>query len=396
MKGYAESQTVIPEIDDTYMGWAVHGDDDEIDIDGKISAAGIVIATDVLAVILPFCISCLIIVIIYHLPPNVLEKWMKTLEQSSEAQGTILALILLSILITVYIIVMDIMSTFQEIHSFVPWITVAFHFILDFFAIFWMVSSGILIYRFYRSKPGKSQSLAEALTLCFSAPFFQFICHIPSILLAWSSDPFYASKIVVYYAIFIFANYVTVKYTYILSLTVLDQLDKNQHSHFQNAERRCCRVPKFVSGILKQCFLFPKITSMIISFVAVIFVNGALVTLAIFFGSIPVYTNTSIESSASAIAAILTGGVIIIGLIITYNVVWHYLFKSFSIQAVLKRAMKEMGSPSNVDDDSNWDSLTEEGRMVQVLKALIQRQTALPGPGKSAAEPLELTEIKAQ
>ena len=182
MKGYAESQTVIPEIDDSYMGWSVYGDDHEIkseDIYGGITV-GILVATDVMALVFPILISCLVIVVIYHLPPNMLEKWMNILEQSIRTQGTLLSLISLSLWITLYIIVMDIISFTPEIYSFTSWITVIFNVILDMFALVWVICSGILIYKFYRSKPENPQSGAEALTLCFSAPFFQIFCHIYS------------------------------------------------------------------------------------------------------------------------------------------------------------------------------------------------------------------------
>ena len=177
-----------------------------------------------------------------------------------------------------------------------------------------------------------------------------------------------------YYAIFIFSNYTTVKYAYIGSLIVLKQLVAKQR--------------------ILPCIRFPKFTSIIVSIISVIIVNGVFVTLAIFFGSIPVYTNTSTEASAYTITAIFTIGVIIIGAIV-YNVGWHYLFESFSIQAALKKTMIEMETPLNLDDGSDWGRLTEEGRMIKVLKALIHRQM-LPGPGKSTAESVELTEIKTQ
>lgn len=370
MKGYAESQTVIPEIDDTYMGWSVYGDDHEImneDIYGDITVA-IIVAADVMALVFPILISCLVIFVVYHLPRNMLEKWMKILEQSIRTQSTLLSLVSLSLLITLYIIVMDIISFTTVIHSTTNWITVIFNVMLDMVALVWVVCSGILIYKFYKFNPQNPQSGAEALTLCFSAPFFQIFCHIPSILQAWSTDPFYASKIIVYYAIFIFSNYITAKYAYIGSLIVLKQLRS---------------LP---------CLRYPKFTSIIVSIVSVIIVNGVLITLAIFFGSIPSYTNTSPEASASGITAIFTIGVIIIGAIIVYNVGWHYLFESFSIQAALKKTMIEM---ETLDDGSDWCRLTEEGRMIKVLKALIHRQM-LPGPGKSTAESVELTEIKTQ
>ena len=167
--------------------------------------------------------------------------------------------------------------------------------------------------------------------------------HIPSILMAWSTDPFYASKIAVYYAVYIFLNYTTSKYTYRLSL-------------------KLCESRKY-----SICCVIFSVTF------ALLLVNGVLVTITIFIVNIPV--NNSIEESAHGVKSLYNGAVLLIGGIIAYNVGWYYLFGSFSFNKAIERAMKDMQIPfNNPIDNSHWQRLTEEGRMVEVMKALISHQ----------------------
>lgn len=377
MKAYAQSQTVIPEIDDTYTGWGVYGEGHEIE--GENIYGGITVDIVPAAYWIPFIVSLIITILIlfavYHLPKGILETQLNYLENSVGAQGSIVSLILLSLLTTLYIFILDTISVAKENDSvfsryypgddkkYVQYIT-GIPMTVSVIALFFIVCSGILVGLFVRTKNPRHG--AEALTLCFSAPFFQFICHIPSILLAWSTDPFYATKIVVYYAIFIFANYTTAKYAYIVSLTILAQYPK-------------------IAG-------FSKYISSIISLASVILINGTLVTLAIFFVSIPINNNTSLEGSADGITAIFTGGVVVIGAIIAYNVWWQYFFGPISIRSAVHKTLKEMETPIT-DDDGNWEKLTEEARMIKVLKALIHRQTLQGlGPGPSA-QPTETSKL---
>ena len=182
-----------------------------------------------------------------------------------------------------------------------------------------------------------------SLALCFGSTVFQFCFHIPSILMAWSTDPFYASKIAVYYAVYIFLNYTTSKYTYILSLKL--------------CESRKCRCANIVVVIISVT-------------IALLLVNGVLVTITIFIVNIPV--NNSIEESADGVKSLYNGAVLLIGGIIAYNVGWYFFFGSFSFNKAMERAMKDMQIPfNNPSDNSRWQSLTEEG----VMKALISDQT---------------------
>ena len=189
-----------------------------------------------------------------------------------------------------------------------------------------------------------------SLALYFGSTIFQFCFHIPSILMSWSTNPFYASKIAVYYAVYIFLNYTISKYTYILS-----------HKLCESCKCRCAKPANIVVVIVSVT-------------IALLLVNGVLVTITIFIVYIPV--NKSIEESADGVKSLYNGAVVLIGGIIAYNVGWYYFFGSFFFNKAMEKAMKDMEIPfNNPSDNSHWQSLTEEGRMVEVMKALISHQT---------------------
>ena len=355
MKGYAQSQTYIPKIDDTYMGWAVFEDDNEInedDIYGTVSKA-IVPFTYILQPVVVFVVILCIIALIYvftrpNFSNNIFEQPLKEICESNETQATFFALVLVSILITFYMFCVNIILLIKRdaklsayypengygfsipITSFVfSIISILMVFVAAGFWLYWKIS-------------GKCDFLCiSSLALYFGSTIFQISFHIPSILMAWSTDPFYASKIGVYYAVYIFLNYTASKYTYILSL-------------------KLCKSCKY--SIL--CTIFSVIFALLL-------INGVLITITIFVVNIPV--NNSIEESADGIKSLYNSAVVLIGGIIAYNVGWYYFFGSFSFNKAMEKAMTNMKVPFS--DNSHWQSLTEEERMAEVMKALISHQT---------------------
>ena len=129
-----------------------------------------------------------------------------------------------------------------------------------------------------------------------------------------------------------------------------------------------------LSKSCKCCAKVANIVVVIISVtIALLLVNGVLVTITIFIVNIPV--NNSIEESADGVKSLYNGAVLLIGGIIAYNVGWYYFFGSFSFNKAMERAMKDMEIPfNNPSDNSHWQRLTEEERMAEVMKALISNQ----------------------
>ena len=199
---------------------------------------------------------------------------------------------------------------------------------------------------------------------CFGSSSLQISVHIPNILIAWSGDPFYASRIAIYYAIFIFSNFIASRNAY----NVGYKAGTYSHSIYPTGARQ---IDRNIDGYRCSCLTIFLV--IFLAFIALTVVNGILVTITIFVVSNPVHN--SISEAADGVTSIYNGGVVLIGGIIAYNVGWYYFFGSFSLEDALKAAMEEMETPFNYDANGNWEMLTEEGRMTQVMKALVYRQT---------------------
>ena len=316
------------------------------------------------------CIIVLIIVFFtwHDSSTNIFEQSLNDLHQNTETQATLFALVVVSILMTIYIFMMNLLllskrndrlSPYYPENGYgfnIPKISLVFSFfsvVVTIFAtilfLIWLIG-----FNFGRISVKMNCLCITSFALYFGSTFLQISCHIPSILMAWSTDPFYASKIAVYYAVYIFLNYTISKYTYILS-----------HKLCKSCKCRYTKVANIVVVIVSVT-------------ITLLLVNGVLVTITIFIVYIPV--NKSIEESADGVNSLYNGAVLLIGGIIAYNFVWYYLFGSFSFNKAMERAMKDMQIPfNNPSDNSHWQRLTEEGRMVEVMKALISHQT-LPKP----------------
>lgn len=393
MKAYAQSQNAVPDIDNTYVGWAVYGGDFDV-ITDDVFHGGVKknIVPAAYAVPIP-AIFILIIVffpaIIFSEPAkNILRKRLNAIIESTSSQATLFTLVLLSIITTLYISFWD----FYTIHhtSQLP----SYYTNNDFeLQITCIIGISALISSFMviicpiifcavscslRSCSPKQKHINEllfiaAVLICFGSSLLQISVHIPNILMAWSSDQFYASKIAIYYAIFIFSNFIALKNAYIVGCKV----GTYSHNTYPTGARQF--IEKNIDGYRCSCLTISLVIFLVI--IAIIVVNGILVTITIFVVSIPVHN--SISEAADGVTSIYNGGMVLIGGIIAYNVGWYYFFGSFSLEEALKAAMKEMETPFNYDANGNWEMLTEEGRMTQVMKALVYRQT-FTGPWCSA------------
>ena len=222
------------------MGWAVFEDDNEIndnDIYRNIKKNIVPAAYWVPPWVFCFISLCIIVLIIVFFTchgssTNIFEQSLNDLHQNTETQATLFALVVVSILMRIYIFIMNLLllskkndrlSPYYPENGYgfnIPKISLVFSFFSVVVTIFATILFLIWLIGFNFGRiSGKMNCLCiTSLALYFGSTFLQISCHIPSILMAWSTDPFYASKIAVYYTVYIFFNYTIPKYTCILSL----------------------------------------------------------------------------------------------------------------------------------------------------------------------------------
>ena len=167
-------------------------------------------------------------------------------------------------------------------------------------------------------------------------------------MMAWATDPFYASGIALFYTFNIGAYFTFFHYTYIFSSRIFGKIEGHD-----------------VIFTKKTWFLVPL--SLLSSF---LFVTGISVMIAIFVISVPV--SESIETTSEGITSIYKGAVIVISGLIAYKVGWYYLGNSFSAPQALQRALKKIQKPPfQVDRVTDWDKITEEGHLAEIMRAIM-------------------------
>ena len=194
---------------------------------------------------------------------------------------------------------------------------------------------------------GKCNYLRAAIFI-FGSTALSVSLHFPNILMAWATDPFYASRIALIYGATFISYFTAFHYAYILSSKVAEM----SYGCF-------VELTHFWSGVVSIVAVF-----MLISMIAFTFI--------IFVVSIPV--NNSIESSADGIKNVYNGAVVLIGILIAYKI--GHFFNPFSVKDALKEALKSVEKPSFYCKN-DWQELTEEERMTEVMKALIRCQTSV-------------------
>ena len=178
------------------------------------------------------------------------------------------------------------------------------------------------------------------MILCISSTVLALSFHFQTILIAWTITPFYAGRIFLYYGVIIFVYFLSLKYTYILSVELCDG--------------------KYNARFIVISLLFTTVV-----------VSGVVTTVAIFVVYVP--TINTIEEFAIGITTIYHGAVLFIGGLIAYNVGGHYLGGSFSVNTVLRSAMKKLTTnPFSPAED--WEVIPEETRMSKVVTDLIKRE----------------------
>ena len=109
-----------------------------------------------------------------------------------------------------------------------------------------------------------------------------------------------------------------------------------------------------------------------------LFVSIIVVVLALFVVTVPV--SNSIETASDGVRSIYSGAVILIGGLLAYKIGGEYIKNPFSISDALKKAMfKIEKDPFGKKPKQDWEKLSEEGRLTDVLKEIIESKCqALP------------------
>ena len=184
--------------------------------------------------------------------------------------------------------------------------------------------------------------------LIAGSAILSFIAHSPSILMAWATDSFYASRIALFYGIIVFIYFTVFHFAYDALKTAFDEVKD---------EYKCCA----------QVVIF-----LIIIFLTIC-LTGIVVVITLFVVTVPV--NNSIETATEGVTSIYNGAVILIGILLAYKIGWHNTGRSFSVSNALKKAMNiDITSNENENELVQWEKLDEEKRLTEVIKAIIIRQ----------------------
>ena len=374
MKGYAQSQDVSLDIDGSYMGMAVTDNDFKIEehLYGDVKP-GIIKAV----YIVPFLVVTALLVIGFivlcwygHRESSdfTFQEKLKVIKSDTGIQANLVAAIFLCSCTTIAIFFLDCISWGVEKSAKLPryfptdgyglfTISIVFSLfsllilcvgIVGFIWLYLINDNKYIIWLnkkydnkciiwLNKTRHIKSFYFFIPIFLCSGSTLLMMSFHFQTILMAWSSDPFYASRVALFYGIAIFCLFISIKFVYNMSHT---------------------KTNAFVAVSVFAIFIF---------------VAGTIVTVVIFVAAIPV--NNSIEESAEGITSIYNGAVVLFGSIIAYKVGWYYFGNPFSVDDALKQAMTEIKmTPFYSDENKYWEELTEEKRMTEIMKALIHRQ----------------------
>ena len=364
------------EVEVSHMGTAVNGNHsmpiEDRRLKGSIKydiiPAGYILPP-IVTIVIFFVALPIFSLIIIHTKNKKVQNFIEKVEEDDTLQANIVATTLLCFCGTIYIFALDMRSIAIESTDTLPsyfvakgvlfWITLVYSFISLFFDIL-----GILLifgaYLFYacpdnckcKYKEHCQKVIPLGMILCVGSIFLSLSYHFQYVLVAWTTTPFYASKIALFYGMVILILFITFKYVYNFSTELL---------------KKCC----------DQCHVpaSTNIMNIIFLLIAAIFVIGTIVTITIFFIYFP--TNHSIEQSVTALTTIYDGAIVLFGGLLAYKL---FFSTSFSITGVLEKAMDQMNLPPSVQFSpvhvTNWNELTNEGKMVEVIKTLIYKETS--------------------
>ena len=139
---------------------------------------------------------------------------------------------------------------------------------------------------------------------CIGSTLLQLSFHFQNILISWSTNPFYASRIAIYYGIVIFCYFLGFKFAYSIPISLM------RHNFKRNAKHH-----------INMCEIRVIATSYIITLFVL---TVPMATVSIFIVFIPI--NYSAEESVSGVTTIYKGAVILIGALIAYRVGSYWLY----------------------------------------------------------------------
>ena len=212
------------------------------------------------------------------------------------------------------------------------------------------------------------------MIFCIGSTLLSMSFHFQNILIAWSTDPFYASRISLLHGIIIFSYFISFKYAYIAPIKITRRNEDSKNpNHWSTRELIILAISLSITTVVCT-----SITIIVSLFVAHVPTNRSNITIIVSLFVAHVPTNRSLEQSITGIGTMYNGGVILVGGLIAYSMGMQYFGNGFSLEMALKKAMKGIkNAPFNPDDNGTWQQLTEEGRMTEVMKALINRQACL-------------------
>ena len=297
------------------------------------------------------------------------------LSRDLQAQSSLVAITLLCCLFTIYTFILDMCSVEREENADLPnyfkkgyyglhainisFATISLSFDLIGIIGFIIACYPYLFFTFHFHERNcfvccikKKWDYFIPMLICIGSTFLSLSFHFQNILIAWFTDPFYAGRIALFYGIIIFCYFTSLKYVHLLPYKILGG-----------------------EGYIFSEFKL-RILISILLFITIVVCTGTIAAVTLFF--VEIANNNSVEQSITGITTIYNGAVILIGVVIAYSVGVRYFENPFSLENALKKAMEEMNAPLNFNPDNNnrnWENLTEERRMTEVMKALFHEQS---------------------
>ena len=220
---YTTFQNVEARVYMSYDGTAINGDCQssilECPLKGSIQH-GIIAA----GYALPFATIIMTMVMTCKILYNG-KKFLERVEKDIELQGNFVATSLICCFVTLYILALDLHSIKLEWNDslpgyYLPKQNYFFYITYVFFAItFFLWVIGIILFFFIYLC---DHEIDLPMTFCILTTVLALSFHFQTILIAWAIAPFYAGRILLYYGVIIFVYFLSLKYTYILSVELYD------------------------------------------------------------------------------------------------------------------------------------------------------------------------------
>ena len=201
------------------------------------------------------------------------------------------------------------------------------------------------------------------LSLAGLAPLLCVASHAHFILIAWITNPGYASGIGIFYGIIVFVCFLTFKcvyyYVHLLLSSCLQQGPQPQQGKLRNCCAHFCRG----DTTNEDCPNSLSCAALLLTLVIGLFLIGCFAMMACFFIYIPI--NNSIEDTPTQVYAIYQGIVVILTALLAYIVLVKP--RSFSITKAVQKTLEDQKNKDGRKDISN------EERLAEVLTKAVER-----------------------